>query len=127
MAENPAGRIGTGKTLAEMTGEVYDTCVKIGWYDDEVPFPQAIALLHAEASEALEAYRRWGVKDATKIPEEWDGNTPNKPEGVGSEFADLFIRLLDYCRRFGVDLEFEYERKAAYNRTREYRHGGKLI
>jgi len=46
-------------------------------------------------------------------------------EGVGSEFADVFIRLLDYCSRFDVDLEAEYERKMAYNRTRPYRHGNR--
>jgi hypothetical protein len=46
-------------------------------------------------------------------------------QGVGSEFADVFIRLLDYCARFGVDLEAEYERKMAYNQTRPYRHGNR--
>lgn len=48
-----------------------------------------------------------------------------KPEGVGTEFADVFIRLLDYCARFDVDLEAEYERKMAYNHTRPYRHGNR--
>ena len=33
----------------------------------------------------------------------------------------------DDCARYGVDLEAEYERKIAYNRTREFRHGGKLL
>ena len=105
------------KFIAQMTGEVVDLCHAKGWYDHPVSFGEAIALLHSEVSEALEAWRRWGTGDATKA----DG----KPEGVGSEFADVFIRLLDYCARFDVDLEAEYERKMAYNRTRPYRHGNR--
>jgi hypothetical protein len=75
-------------------------------------------------SEALEAWRRWGTDDATHDAEYPDRLNP-KPEGVGSEFADIFIRLLDDCDRFGIDLRAEYERKMSYNRTRAYRHGGK--
>lgn len=105
------------KSIAQMTGEILDVCHAKGWYDQPVSFGEAIALLHSEVSEALEAWRRWGTGDAT--------GTGGKPEGVGSEFADVFIRLLDYCSRFDVDLEAEYERKMAYNRTRPYRHGGR--
>ncbi len=48
-----------------------------------------------------------------------------KPLGVASEAADIFIRLLDFCETWGIDLEEEYEKKMAYNRTRAVRHGGK--
>lgn len=48
-----------------------------------------------------------------------------KPIGVASEAADIFIRLLDFCEAWGIDLENEYEKKMAYNRTRAIRHGGK--
>ncbi len=48
-----------------------------------------------------------------------------KPIGVASEAADIFIRLLDFCDAWGIDLENEYEKKMAYNRTRAVRHGGK--
>jgi NTP pyrophosphatase (non-canonical NTP hydrolase) len=105
------------KSISQMTSEILDVCHAKGWYDQPVSFGEAIALLHSEVSEALEAWRRWGTGDATGA----DG----KPEGVGSEFADVFIRLLDYCSRFDVDLEAEYERKMAYNRSRPYRHGGR--
>lgn len=50
-----------------------------------------------------------------------------KPEGVGSEFADILIRLLDECQRQGIDLTWEYERKIAFNKTRGHRHGGKRV
>lgn len=48
-----------------------------------------------------------------------------KPLGVASEAADIFIRLLDLCEAWDIDLEDEYEKKMAYNRTRAVRHGGK--
>jgi NTP pyrophosphatase (non-canonical NTP hydrolase) len=108
------------KSIAQMTGEVLDLCHAKGWYDHPVSFGEAIALLHSEVSEALEAWRQWGTDDATDADD-----AGGKPEGVGSEFADVFIRLLDYCARFGVDLEAEYERKMAYNQTRPYRHGNR--
>lgn len=112
-----------GKFLDEMQAEVTEFEKDEGWYDQPVSFGERMALLHSEVSEALEAYRVWGLEDATflKLPEGVDG----KPEGIGSEFADVFIRLLGDCRRWNVDLSFEYERKMAYNRTRPYRHGGK--
>lgn len=48
-----------------------------------------------------------------------------KPEGVASEFADVFIRLLHYCECHGFNLEEEFIRKMQYNITRAYRHGGR--
>lgn len=168
-----------------------------------------IALLHTEIAEATEAYRDWKLDDATDTREchlagaeicsthhqhyTRCGGRP-KPEGVGSELADILIRLLDtgdvfgftvfdpdmqlgdvadqdprvsdpklpplvsfgdhmawlarrvdavwtdptrapvalralvtVARRYGFDLDAEYERKMAYNRTRPYRHGGRTL
>jgi NTP pyrophosphatase (non-canonical NTP hydrolase) len=116
----PQGIIPPGtKTLADLANEVEAFCHDKGWYDKPVSFGEAMALLHSKVSEALEAWRDWGTEDHTE--------PGGKPEGIGSEFADVFIRLLDDCARFGVDLEAEYERKMAYNRTRPYRHGKRRI
>lgn len=114
------------KSLAGMTAEVLEVNHALGWYDKAVSFGEAMALLHSEVSEALEAWRRWDTDDATG-PRASSLSPLPKPEGVGSEFADVLIRLLDYCARFGIDLEAEYERKLAYNRTRPYRHGGRQM
>lgn len=51
----------------------------------------------------------------------------SKPEGVGSEAADILIRLLDFVDRYEIDLPWEVERKLAFNRTRGHRHGGKRV
>jgi hypothetical protein len=96
------------KTLAQMTAEVVENNTAKGWYENCATFSEAMALLHSEVSEALEAWRRWGLDDATLG--EWHNERfiekSGKPEGVGSEFADIFIRLLDDAWLFGqVDLE----------------------
>lgn len=122
------------KTLKEMQDEVRVVNALNGWHDDARTFGDGMALLHSEVSEAFEAYRQWGLEDATsehpaltEIDSVHVVVTPPKPEGVGSEFADILIRLLDEADRQDIDLDAEYARKIAYNRTRGHRHGGKRL
>jgi NTP pyrophosphatase (non-canonical NTP hydrolase) len=185
-----------GKSLAELTAEIRENNISHGWRPAEGgpgdnTFGDYLALLHSEVSEALEAYRDHKLADAT-FNQDWHGDprvTPVKPEGVGSELADVLIRLLDMCDVFGInlrempvhdcdasgmesfgdhlawlhylianmieteddggsadyrasevlqavrvvadrsgiDLSAEVDRKIAYNRTREFRHGGRHL
>jgi NTP pyrophosphatase (non-canonical NTP hydrolase) len=107
------------KSLMQMELEVRQNNVEKGWFDTDRSFGDGIALAHSELSEALDYYRKIGMESRTEA----DG----KPTDVASEFADVFIRLLDMCARHGVALEDEYERKMAYNRTRPYRHGDQKL
>lgn len=120
------------KSLQQMGDEVYAWAVRKGWEPDPTrTFGDECALLHSEVSEALEAFRDWGLADATGNPIHAPLGTaaprPAKPEGVGSEFADILIRLVHYATVHGFDLEAEYERKMAYNEGRPWRHGGRAL
>lgn len=129
-----------GKTIPEMTVEIREINVAKGWRSAEGgpgsnTFGDYIALLHSEASEALEAYRDYRLTDATRPvcghaadgEEPCHEHGPSKPEGVGSELADVLIRLVDMADVFGIDLAFEYERKISFNRNRPYQHGGRTV
>jgi hypothetical protein len=108
----------SGKSLREITAEIRANNVARGWRPaeggpGENTFGDYIALLHTEVAEMTEAYRDWGIEDATATPD-WengdddpeDGPTSAdfplpKPEGVGSELADVLIRALDMADVFG--------------------------
>lgn len=49
----------------------------------------------------------------------------DKLEGVPSELADVVIRIMDMCERYGIDLQDIIERKHEFNKNRPYKHGGK--
>src|SRR6478736_1887853 len=114
----------TQNFLQELAQRVYEVNVANGWFEGDRRFGEDIALLHSEVSEMLEAYRQWGIEDTTPDVNEATMALP-KPEGVGSEAADVLVRLLDTCLRYDIDLLAEFERKLTYNASRGFRHGGK--
>ena len=119
--------------LSSAEEDVYRVNVANGWFDDDRTVGDDIALLHTEVSEMFEAYREGGLGDQTAITASditgvrQPGDALPKPEGFGSEVADVLIRLLDTCKRRGVNLAWEFERKLAFNATRGHKHGGKII
>ncbi len=106
--------------LNELARRLNDTAVRHGWWDQDKPFPEVIALCHSELSEALEEYRAHRRLDEVYL-------NGDKPEGIPVELADCLIRILDFCGRHGIDIDSALESKAAYNESRPFRHGGKKI
>lgn len=104
--------------IVAMMKEAHDTAVSKGWWEEERPFAEQIALQHSELSEALEEWRNGHEPTETY----YEGT---KPCGIPIEFADVLIRIFDTCQHYGIDLEKALWAKMAYNLTRPHKHGGK--
>jgi len=130
--------------LNELAKEVHQNAVAHGWWEEERSFGEIIALCHSELSEALEEYRNdkpiiyfeCNFHDTrAACPDKYDGCqcglnlgcNQRKPEGIAIELADCIIRILDYCGYVGIDIEEAIKVKHEYNKTRPYKHGGKVI
>lgn len=108
-----------GIDLTPVQEQVKEVNVANGWYDAERDFETGIALIHTEISEMFDAYRDHLFADATdQCSDVVHGEDREaevgaqvqhfcKPEGVGAEAADIFIRLIDEAHRQGVALVAE--------------------
>lgn len=102
--------------LNDLAGEILEINRANGWevltpadWEEKLRIPTVIALIHSEASEALEGFRA--------------GNHAN----VREELADVLIRVLDAAGGLGIDMDLEVRQKLNRNRTRGFRHGGKRV
>ena len=134
-------------SLNSLSKEIHKNAVEHGWWDEERSFGEIIALCHSELSEALEEYRSGkemiyfinnrckesGGKCIADAQDECPDNPTQcgafeygKPEGIAVEMADCIIRILDWCGKENIDIDNIIKRKMEYNKTRAYRHGGKV-
>ena len=99
------------KELQQMFTDIRANNIKLGWQPHDLELGEVFALLHSEVAEMTDAYRLWGLEDTTysgtacHIPGTCP-HDPHKPEGVGSEMADVLIRLLDNYEMLHTNLEY---------------------
>ena len=129
--------------LNELAWEIHENAMAHGWWDENRTFPEIVALCHSELSEALEEYRNarpmvYCIDPDVRVLQ--CGNYDNdicchacnfksgkaKPEGIATEMADCIIRILDWAGAEGIDMDAIIRAKMDYNKTRPYKHGGKV-
>ena len=94
-----------GKSLNDLAKLCHAIAVEKGFWDKERNIGEALMLIVTELAEAMEAHR---VQDQ---------------ENFREELADAFIRLLDLCGGFKIDIEEEIYKKSIKNKNRPYKHG----
>lgn len=103
----------------------YDTAMLRNYYMVKV------SLIMSEGAEALEELRSgrsanesyYTDSNGNEAPRLSVNATPNKPEGVPSEIADIVIRCFDFADEAGFSLITAILEKLAYNDTRARMHG----
>jgi NTP pyrophosphatase (non-canonical NTP hydrolase) len=106
-----------GKSLNELRDEAVRIAMGHKGYrhglGQDATVPEDIALMHLELSEALEEFHEGYLPNQTKY-------RGYKPIGIPTKMADVIIRILRFCGKYGIDIETAVEEEMAYSEGRPY-------
>lgn len=126
--------------LNELAKKAHDAAVAKGFYDSARPLTELVMLVVTELAEVVEAERKGkipgSINDALKGFADsrlWircrsgrvDEYEENIRGTIEEELADAFIRLLDICGYYNIDIDSAVKGKMLYNATRPRKHGKK--
>lgn len=86
-----------------------------------------VSNLHEECSELWTAYRASSLNELCDKAEKMKEHGIEPLTCAEEELADILIRTLDTCAAFNIDIGRAVKAKMAYNRTRPYRNGNKIV
>ena len=123
--------------INRLAKEIHKNNVDKGFYDkEEKNIGEMIALIHSEASEALEADRKGNYAEMDETL--WNDMNHDPAENYfphafqeyckdtfEDELADIMIRVMDLAHYKGIDLERHIQAKMRFNALREHKHGKK--
>ena len=101
--------------VTDVQRDIHQLAALKGWWDQPRNDGELIALIHSELSECLEALRHGNPPD-NKLPEFTSAEV---------ELADAVIRILDMAEARGWQVAEAMVAKHEFNRSREWKHGGK--
>jgi NTP pyrophosphatase (non-canonical NTP hydrolase) len=118
--------------LTDLKNVVHDLARAKGWYDgvnknntEDQFIERACNNLHDEVSELHEAWRNNRLREPCDKAEGMIAAGLTVLTCIEEEFADVIIRVLDYCAFLGIDIQSAVAIKHMFNETRPARHGEK--
>jgi NTP pyrophosphatase (non-canonical NTP hydrolase) len=123
LEDQPVKPLGVGSELADVLIRLLDTGDVFGFavFDRDMQLGDVAELYPERSDPQLPKLVSFGDHMA------WLARRVDKIWTDTSE-APLALRaLVTIARKYGIDLDFEYERKHAYNLTRPYQHGGRVL
>lgn len=115
--------------INKLAENIHQDCIDKGYYKRKREVPELLCLIHSELSEALEADRKERhctlhsahLESISLAPKE-QFNKAYKVFVKGTfdeEMADVFIRCLDLCAFYKIDIETHIKLKMLFNKYQE--------